>query len=82
MSSLARALRGPWRTSPAAACSRRGGAVRDPIRPPPQPPRPVPARLNRRLRRPPRVYDMWIVAAAVAGIAAYLLARRYQEGGR
>lgn len=26
-----------------------------------------------------RVYDLWIMAAAVAGIVAYLMVRRYQD---
>lgn len=41
---------------------------------------PLPASLNRRAPAGGAVYDLWIVAAAVAGIAAYLLMRRYQEG--
>ena len=28
---------------------------------------------------PPRVYDLWIMAAAVSGIVAFLLVRRYQD---
>lgn len=40
----------------------------------------LPASLNRRAPAGGAVYDLWIVAAAVAGIAAYLLMRRYQEG--
>lgn len=41
-----------------------------------------PARLNRREPAGGGVYDLWIMAAAVGGIVAYLLVRRHQDGGR